>query len=326
VVPGVRPVVSTATATPGVGRHDLVSSLVLGIACGASYLLLAEAVGPALAETPASAEIGAMWAVVSTIFVYRASLADGLEDARTRLAATGMSLVLCLVYLAVLPVTAAGVGVVIALGSLLALGLGRPQDAALTGITSTVVLVVADLGSPSSAWEQPLLRLLDTSIGLAVGLLAAGLVAGVTTRSTPPPPPAPEGQPAMTDELALGPIGNVFYFVDRLDDAVAWYAARLRRRPVARRGPLAVFDVSGVRLTLHESDLYNEGGPAGVAAYWTVDDVDAVVAEWTSHGARAHRGPTTVFTGERLCQLLDPFGNLFSVRQAPPAGFRGDVR
>jgi hypothetical protein len=35
------------------------------------------------------------------------------------------------------------------------------------------------------------------------------------------------------------------------------------------------------------------------------------------HGARAHRGPKTIMTGERLCQLLDPFGNLFGIRQPP---------
>ena len=50
--------------------------------------------------------------------------------------------------------------------------------------------------------------------------------------------------------------------------------------------------------------------------------IDAVVAEWTRHGAVAHRGPKTVFTHERLCQLLDPFGNLFGVRQA--AAYAGE--
>ncbi|MGY2899390.1 putative glyoxalase superfamily protein PhnB [Curtobacterium sp. PvP017] len=46
-------------------------------------------------------------------------------------------------------------------------------------------------------------------------------------------------------------------------------------------------------------------------------DVDAVVEDWVANGAVAHRGPKTVFTGERLCQLLDPFGNLFAVRAEP---------
>ncbi|NQX03376.1 hypothetical protein HQQ82_01020 [Rathayibacter sp. VKM Ac-2856] len=44
----------------------------------------------------------------------------------------------------------------------------------------------------------------------------------------------------------------------------------------------------------------------------------ARIGDTFAHGATAHRGPKTVFTGERLCQLLDPFGNLFSVRQGPP--------
>jgi uncharacterized membrane protein YccC len=174
-------------------RHDVVSSLVLGIACSVTYLALVAAVGPALSETTESAEIGAMWAVVATIFVYRAHLADALDDARTRLAATALSLVVCLAYLLVLPVNPVGVGVVIGLGSLLALALGRPQDAALTGITSVVVLVVADLGEPSSEWAQPLLRMLDTVAGIAVGLVAAAAVARLTTRTTLQHTPAREG-------------------------------------------------------------------------------------------------------------------------------------
>lgn len=121
----------------------------------------------------------------------------------------------------------------------------------------------------------------------------------------------------MSTPLALGPVGNVFYFVDDLEAAVEWYSARLGRQPIQRGGALVAFDIDGVRLTLHEKDDFNSPGPAGVSAYWTVTDVDVIVADWTAHGAVAHRGPKTVFTGERLCQLLDPFGNLFSVRQAP---------
>ena len=110
-------------------------------------------------------------------------------------------------------------------------------------------------------------------------------------------------------------VGNVFYFVDDLDAAVEWYSERLQRQPVVRGGALAAFDLDGTRLTLHEKDEFNSPGPSGTSPYWTVADVDAFVEEWTAHGATAHRGPKTVFTGERLCQLLDPFGNLFSVRQ-----------
>ena len=115
----------------------------------------------------------------------------------------------------------------------------------------------------------------------------------------------------------FGGVGNVFYFVDDLEAAVEWYSARLEREPVVRGGALVAFDVDGTRLTLHQADEFNSPGPAGTSPYWTVADVDDVVADWTAHGAVAHRGPKSVFTGERLCQLRDPFGNLFAIREAP---------
>ena len=121
-----------------------------------------------------------------------------------------------------------------------------------------------------------------------------------------------------TDRFATGGVGNVFFFVDDLEAAVTWYSARLGRDPVTRGGALVAFDLNGTTLTLHQQDDLNSPGPAGTSPYWTVEDVDAVVDDWTSNGATVHRGPKTVFTGERLCQLLDPFGNLFSVRQAVP--------
>ena len=45
--------------------------------------------------------------------------------------------------------------------------IGRPEDEITGGITTTVVLVVAEL-SPQEAWRQPILRLADTVIGVAV--------------------------------------------------------------------------------------------------------------------------------------------------------------
>lgn len=59
--------------------------------------------------------------------------------------------------------------ILIGVGSVIMMLLGRHQDIVTTGITTTVVMVVAAM-SPESAWQQPLLRLLDTIIGMAVGL------------------------------------------------------------------------------------------------------------------------------------------------------------
>jgi uncharacterized membrane protein YccC len=47
--------------------------------------------------------------------------------------------------------------------------LGRRDDIVTVGITTAVVMVVAAM-APSDAWQQPLLRLVDTLVGIAVGV------------------------------------------------------------------------------------------------------------------------------------------------------------
>ena len=118
-------------------------------------------------------------------------------------------------------------------------------------------------------------------------------------------------------QTVLGSPGNVFYFVADLAAATAWYSARLGVEPVTRASQLVMFDLPGTRLTLHRADEFNQPGPSGTVPYWTVTDVDTIVAQWSEHGASPHRGPKTIMTGERLCQMLDPFGNLFGLRQPP---------
>jgi len=60
--------------------------------------------------------------------------------------------------------------VLLALSTLILIALGHHDDIVTAGITTAVVMVVAAL-SPRQAWEEPLLRLLDTLIGVAVGVL-----------------------------------------------------------------------------------------------------------------------------------------------------------
>jgi len=50
--------------------------------------------------------------------------------------------------------------------------IGRPGDAVTAAITTVVVMVMAEL-SWHDAWQQPILRLAGTAIGVAVGVAAA---------------------------------------------------------------------------------------------------------------------------------------------------------
>jgi hypothetical protein len=57
----------------------------------------------------------------------------------------------------------------IAIGTVVMALLGRRDDIVTVGITTVVVMVVAAI-SPVDAWQQPVLRLADTIVGIAVGV------------------------------------------------------------------------------------------------------------------------------------------------------------
>lgn len=56
------------------------------------------------------------------------------------------------------------------LGAFVMAALGRRGDIVTTGITTTVVMVVAAM-NPETAWQQPMLRLIDTLFGIAIGVV-----------------------------------------------------------------------------------------------------------------------------------------------------------
>ena len=107
-----------------------------------------------------------------------------MAAAVSRIGATLVSFALCLVYLAFLPFHLWGLAVLTGLSGLVASLIGRPENAITAAITTTVVLIVAEV-SPHDAWQQPILRLADTVIGVAVGLAAAWLVRRTAGRSEP---------------------------------------------------------------------------------------------------------------------------------------------
>jgi predicted DNA repair protein MutK len=74
-----------------------------------------------------------------------------------------------LLYLSFFPFTPVGMAALIAIGTVAMALLGRRDDIVTAGITTVVVMVVAAM-SPADAWQQPLLSLADTIVGIAVGV------------------------------------------------------------------------------------------------------------------------------------------------------------
>ena len=116
--------------------------------------------------------VGGVWAVISTALVYRVCYRDTHIAALSRISATLLSFALCLGYLVITPFHPWGLALLVGAGAFLLALIGRVGDIVTRSITTAVVLVVAGL-SPHDAWEQPILRLSDTVVGVAVGLGSA---------------------------------------------------------------------------------------------------------------------------------------------------------
>lgn len=146
---------------------DVVYSLNMGIACLITYWIITYLLSGFVDQ--ASDFLGGMWAVVAVVFVFRDTRANALSAGTARLIATCVSFALCLPYLLIFPFTPVGLAALLGIGTLVMALLGRRDDIVTTGITTAVVMVVAAI-SPKDAWQQPLLRLLDTVVGIALGV------------------------------------------------------------------------------------------------------------------------------------------------------------
>jgi hypothetical protein len=147
---------------------------VLAVSCAISYWLITRILGNTYSVSRDDDLLGGMWAVAATIFVYRYSHAESVRAALSRMAATSVSFVLCLVYLLFFPFQVWGMAALIGIGAIVVTMMGRPDDTITTGITIAVIMVVAAL-SPHGAWRQPILRLVDTTVGVAVGVAGVWL-------------------------------------------------------------------------------------------------------------------------------------------------------
>jgi uncharacterized membrane protein YccC len=156
------------------GRAAFVQCVTLAVACLFAFELVTQILRRVYSLSNGDDLLGGLWAGVATIFVFRVSYEESVVAAVSRMAATLVSFVLCLIFLLLLPFSARGMAPLIGVGSLVVTLMGRPGDTVTTGITTTVVMVAAAL-EPHNAWRQPILRLVDTAASVAVGLAAAWL-------------------------------------------------------------------------------------------------------------------------------------------------------
>jgi uncharacterized membrane protein len=177
-------------------------SVGLGISSLITYLLITHVLAPIHSISKASDLLGGMWAVIATLFVYRESHRESVNAALTRVSATLLSFVLCLIYLLIFSFHPFGLAVLIGFGTFLLMAIGRDELVVTAGITTAVVMVVAAV-SPHDAWQQPILRGIDTAVGIAVGV-AASSIALRLGHVRADSPNQPEGVDAVSPQPDIG--------------------------------------------------------------------------------------------------------------------------
>ena len=165
--------------------YNIVYSIAMALACLISFWIMTHLLNTVVVRDDDL--LGGMWAAVATAFVFRdmgpahalvfpdtarASFSAGVA----RMVATSVSFALCLVYLSLARPSASGMALVLAAGTVVLILIGRRDEIITTAITTIVVMVVAIL-NPADALSQPLLRLMDTVVGIAVGVACSCVVA-----------------------------------------------------------------------------------------------------------------------------------------------------
>ena len=150
--------------------NNLADAITLALACLFSYWIMTSVLNPFVARDDDL--LGGMWAAVASAFVVRDTSRASFAAAVTRLIATFVSFSLCLIYLSLARPTALGMALLLAAGTLVLVLFHFRSEIITTAITTIVVMVVSIL-NPSDALSQPLLRLLDTVVGVAVGVASS---------------------------------------------------------------------------------------------------------------------------------------------------------
>jgi uncharacterized membrane protein YccC len=159
-----------------------VYAITMAVACLISYWIMTSVLNTLVAKDDDL--LGGMWAAVAAAFVFRDTGRASLSAGVARLIATSVSFAICLAYLSLVPPSAFGMALLLTAGCLIVMLLDRHDEIITTGITIIVIMVVAIM-SPKDAWQQPLLRLADTVVGISVGVACNWTATWVFNAMTP---------------------------------------------------------------------------------------------------------------------------------------------
>ncbi len=112
-------------------------------------------------------------------------------------------------------------------------------------------------------------------------------------------------------------VEEVLFFVNNVQQAKKWYIDLLGEPPYFDDENYCAFHLGTATVGLHPSDGKNASGTGGQVVYWRVTDIKKRIKHFESHGCRIYRGPTFGIDKVWICQLIDPFGNVWGLIEKP---------
>ncbi|MGZ4135147.1 MAG: VOC family protein [Tumebacillaceae bacterium] len=108
-------------------------------------------------------------------------------------------------------------------------------------------------------------------------------------------------------------IEEVLFFVPNVSEAKSWYMGLLDANPTFDDPNYCAFRLGGVMIGLHPSDAKTAADVAGQIVYWRCANLDSTIAHFLAHGCAIFRGPIVGVDGPKICQVKDPFGNVWGL-------------
>lgn len=102
----------------------------------------------------------------------------------------------------------------------------------------------------------------------------------------------------------------------------AWFSKVLGVAPWLDIEGYVEFRVGQNSLALAPVDEKSPFSKGGQVAYWRVHELESGITHFVSQGAKVYRGPLDIENDEAICQIEDPFGNIFGLIGNGPSSKR----
>jgi predicted enzyme related to lactoylglutathione lyase len=126
---------------------------------------------------------------------------------------------------------------------------------------------------------------------------------------------------AAVPVLSGSRIASVMLFADDTRAVAMWWAGAFGAERVNveehAQGPFVFFETGDIEFGVHVADPDKNPVGGSPVVYWSVDSVGSARAALLERGATHHRGPIEVDHERSICQLRDPYGNVFGL-DGPP--------